>query len=72
MFELATCAQYTAELWAWFGFTLLTRGPNGLFILLVSLANLVPRSVTTHNWYLERFGGEYEALDRAYLIPSVF
>ena len=72
MFEFATCAQYTAELWAWFGFALMTAGPNGLFILLVSLSNLVPRAVTTHAWYLERFGDEYEALNRSYLFPYFF
>eukprot|EP00439_Symbiodinium_sp_Y106_P056278 s1585_g7.t2 len=47
-------AVYFCELWTWLGFFLLSWGPNhglnGLFILGVSLANLVPRSVATHRW----------------------
>jgi hypothetical protein len=38
---------------------------------LVSLANLVPRAVNTHEWYLSKFGDAYPA-DRAYLVPFVW
>lgn len=60
------------ELWAWTGFAILSWGPNGLFILLVSLANLIPRAVTTHAWYLAKFGSEYEQLGRSYLVPFLW
>ena len=46
-------------------------GPNGLFIFLVSLGNLVPRAATSHKWYLDTFP-EYAALGRAKLIPGVW
>lgn len=72
LFDYATQAIYFCELWAWFGFALLSCGPNGAFIFLVSCANLVPRSVTSHNWYLSKFGAEYAALDRKYLVPFVW
>jgi len=72
LFEHATSAQYFAELWAWGGFCLMSMGPNGLFIFLVSLVNLVPRSVATHNWYVEKFGEEYSSLGRKYLIPGLW
>lgn len=72
LFEYATQAVYFCELWAWLGFALLSCGPNGAFIFLVSFVNLVPRSVTTHNWYLTRFGGEYAALNRKYLVPFLW
>jgi 3-oxo-5-alpha-steroid 4-dehydrogenase 1 len=71
LFEYATCPQYFAELWAWLGFAILSWGPNGLFIFMVSLVNLVPRSMATHAWYVEKFGLEYPA-DRAFLVPFVF
>ena len=58
LFEYATQAVYFCELWTWCGFALLSSGPNGLFILLVYLANLVPRSKASHAWYLETFGQE--------------
>jgi len=72
LFEYATQAVYFCELWTWLGFFLLSWGPNGLFILGVSLANLVPRSVATHRWYLQHFGSEYEQLGRSYLIPFIW
>ncbi len=72
LFNYATCAQYFVELWAWTGFTLLSCGPNGLFILGVSLANLIPRAAATHAWYLDKFGQEYQELGRNKLVPGVW
>eukprot|EP00933_Yihiella_yeosuensis_P048264 TRINITY_DN44365_c0_g1_i1.p1 TRINITY_DN44365_c0_g1~~TRINITY_DN44365_c0_g1_i1.p1 ORF type:complete len:312 (+),score=31.54 TRINITY_DN44365_c0_g1_i1:51-938(+) len=72
LFEYATQAVYFCELWTWLGFFLMSWGPNGAFILCVSLANLVPRSVASHQWYLAHFGDEYAALNRKYLIPFVW
>jgi 3-oxo-5-alpha-steroid 4-dehydrogenase 1 len=69
LFEYATQAVYFCELWTWFGFFLISWGPNGLFIFLVSCANLIPRSVATHQWYLQKFGQEYADLNRTYLVP---
>lgn len=71
LFDYATSAQYFVELWAWTGFAILSWGPNGLFILLVSVGNLVPRAARTHDWYLAKFGGEYPA-SRARLVPFVW
>jgi len=70
LFDYATCGHYFSELWMWFGFAVMSWGPNGAFIFTVSLFNLVPRAVTTHAWYLEKFGSEYPS--RAYLIPGVW
>jgi 3-oxo-5-alpha-steroid 4-dehydrogenase 1 len=69
LFEYVTNAGYFAELVAWFGFAMLTWSPGGLFILLLSMANLVPRAVATHRWYLERFPDYPRA--RRILIPFV-
>eukprot|EP00929_Paragymnodinium_shiwhaense_P078877 TRINITY_DN4092_c0_g1_i1.p1 TRINITY_DN4092_c0_g1~~TRINITY_DN4092_c0_g1_i1.p1 ORF type:complete len:341 (-),score=33.04 TRINITY_DN4092_c0_g1_i1:196-1197(-) len=72
LFEYATQAVYFCELWTWFGFFVLSWGPNGAFIFCVSLANLVPRAMATHQWYLNKFGEEYAALNRKYLVPFVW
>jgi len=72
LFEYCTQAVYFCELWAWFGFFLVSRGPNGAFIFLVSLANLVPRAATSHKWYLDKFGEEYAVLGRKCLVPFVW
>ena len=71
LYDYATCAQYFVELWAWFGFFLLSWGPNGLFIFFISCANLIPRAINTHEWYTDHFGSSYPS-DRAYLVPFVW
>lgn len=71
-FEYATQAVYFCEIWTWFGFFVISCGPNGAFIFLVSCANLIPRAAASHAWYLQKFGDEYAALNRAYLVPFVW
>lgn len=72
LFVYATSAQYLVELTAWFGFWMMSYGPNGAFIFFISLVNLIPRAYSTHLWYLDRFGDEYASLGRARLIPGVW
>eukprot|EP01047_Picozoa_sp_COSAG01_P021770 COSAG01_NODE_1274_length_10946_cov_46.531483_5_plen_101_part_00 len=71
LFSYVTCAQYFAELWTFVGFAMLSWGPNGLFILGVSLCNLVPRAVQTTAWYRGEFGEAWPA-ERKHLVPFVF
>ena len=72
LFHYVSSAQYFAELVCWSGFAIMSWGPNGLFILCVSLVNLIPRSAVTHQWYIEKFGNEYIQLNRQRLIPGVW
>jgi len=72
LYQYATCPQYFVELLCWLGFAIMSWGPNGAFIFLVSCVNLIPRSVSTHQWYLNKFGEEYAVLDRKYLVPFVW
>eukprot|EP01065_Artemidia_motanka_P038549 TRINITY_DN47401_c0_g1_i1.p1 TRINITY_DN47401_c0_g1~~TRINITY_DN47401_c0_g1_i1.p1 ORF type:complete len:319 (+),score=107.95 TRINITY_DN47401_c0_g1_i1:72-959(+) len=76
LFDYATCGHYFSELWMWLGFAVMSWGPNGAFIFIVSTFNLVPRAVTTHQWYLSKFdgvgGAELYPSDRAQLIPFVW
>ena len=71
LFDYVTMGAYLSELWCWLGFAIASWGPNGAFIFLVSLVNLVPRSHATHQWYLDKFP-EYQSLNRARLIPGVW
>ena len=71
LYEYVTMGGYTCELLAWFGFAIASWGPNGLFIFLVSVGNLVPRAATSHQWYLNTFP-EYAKLGRARLLPGVW
>jgi|TARA_B110000090_G_scaffold130658_1_gene144047 hypothetical protein len=71
LFEYVTMGAYLSELWCWLGFAIASFGPNGAFIFLVSLVNLVPRSHATHSWYLNKFP-EYQELGRARLVPGLW
>lgn len=72
LYDYVTSAQYLCELCMWFGFAMASGfRVNGLFILCVSLVNLVPRSIANHEWYLSKFDS-YEALGRARLVPKVW
>lgn len=69
-FELVTSPSYLGELLMWSGFAIFTWGLPGVFILAITAANLVPRAVSTHRWYLERF--EDYPRSRKVLIPYLF
>jgi len=69
-FRFVSCPQYLGELIAWSGFALCTWSLAGVFILLISAANLVPRAVSTHAWYRDTFP-EYPP-ERKALVPFLF
>uniref|UniRef100_A0A6U3TPW4 3-oxo-5-alpha-steroid 4-dehydrogenase C-terminal domain-containing protein n=2 Tax=Ditylum brightwellii TaxID=49249 RepID=A0A6U3TPW4_9STRA len=72
LFQYVSAANYLSELIMWAGFAMASWGPNGAFIFLISVANLIPRSASTHQWYLEHFPGEYELLGRVRLFPGIW
>lgn len=70
LFRYVTNAPYTSELLLWLGFAIFTWSPAGVYILTISMANLIPRAVATQRWYLERFP-DYPK-DRKVLIPFIY
>lgn len=70
LFRFVTNPSYFTELVAWAGWALATWSLAGVYIFLISAANLIPRAVSTHRWYRERFP-EYPS-DRRVLIPFVY
>jgi 3-oxo-5-alpha-steroid 4-dehydrogenase 1 len=66
-FRLVTNPAYLGELIMWTGFSLFTWSLPGVFILTITAANLIPRALANHRWYLERFK-DYPS-DRKALIP---
>jgi 3-oxo-5-alpha-steroid 4-dehydrogenase 1 len=70
LFRWVSSPSYLAELGAWAGFALCTWSLAGVFILLVSCGNLVPRAYATHRWYRARFP-DYPPRRKA-LIPGVW
>ncbi len=70
LFRYVTNASYFTELVLWAGFALFTWSLAGVFIFAISAANLVPRAIQTHRWYLEKFP-DYPR-ERRILVPFVF
>ena len=69
LFRWVTNASYFSELVFWVGFALLTWSWAGVFILAISLANLVPRAIATHRWCREKFPDYPE--NRKALVPFI-
>jgi 3-oxo-5-alpha-steroid 4-dehydrogenase 1 len=70
LFEYVSCPSYLTELVFWIGFSLFTWSLAGVYILAISMANLIPRAKATHRWYQEKFP-DYPAR-RKILIPFVW
>ncbi|MCA9621615.1 MAG: DUF1295 domain-containing protein [Myxococcales bacterium] len=69
LYRYVSCPNYLFELTAWCGFALATWSLGAVFVLGISLANLVPRALATHAWYRRTFP-DYPSERRA-LIPHV-
>jgi len=70
LFEYVSSPSYLSELVFWVGFAVFTWSLAGVYILAISAANLVPRAIASHRWYLEKFP-DYPA-NRKILIPHVW
>lgn len=69
LFRWVSSPAYLAEICAWIGFAIACWSLAAVFILVVSIGNLVPRALATHRWYRERFA-DYPP-DRKALMPFV-
>ncbi|HRI10409.1 MAG TPA: DUF1295 domain-containing protein [Nannocystaceae bacterium] len=69
LFRWVTSPNYLTELTAWAGLAICSWSLASVFILAVSLGNLVPRALATHRWYKARFP-EYPR-ERKALVPFV-
>lgn len=67
LYRWVTSPSYLTELTGWAGLALCTWSLAGVFIFAISAANLVPRAISTHRWYRERFP-DYPR-ERTALIP---
>ncbi|MBW2377655.1 MAG: 3-oxo-5-alpha-steroid 4-dehydrogenase, partial [Deltaproteobacteria bacterium] len=69
LFRYVTNPSYLTEITAFTGFAIATWSLGATFILLITIANLVPRAFQTHRWYKEKFP-DYPR-ERRVLIPFV-
>lgn len=69
LYELVSCPNYLGELLEWIGWAIATWSLAGLSFAAFTAANLVPRALTHHRWYREKFP-EYPRGRRA-IVPFV-
>ena len=69
LFRLVSCPNYLGELIEWTGWAIATWSVPGLAFAVWTAANLVPRALSHHRWYRDKFP-EYPAERRA-VIPFV-
>jgi 3-oxo-5-alpha-steroid 4-dehydrogenase 1 len=55
VFQLVSCGNYFGELIEWIGWAFLTWSLAGLTFAVWTTANLVPRALAHHHWYLDTF-----------------
>ncbi len=69
MFRFVSCPNYLGEIMEWIGWALLTWSIVGLVFALWTMANLIPRAIRHHHWYMEHFP-DYPK-DRRAIIPFI-
>lgn len=55
MYRWISCPNYFGEILEWTGWAIATWSLAGLAFALYTIANLAPRAIKHHQWYLEKF-----------------
>lgn len=55
LYERVSCPNYLGEFLVWIGWAIATWSLGGLAFVLWTFANLIPRALTNHRWYHEKF-----------------
>lgn len=55
LFRWITCPNYFGEIIEWLGWAIATWSLAGLLFAIWTIANLLPRALSHHRWYLEKF-----------------
>lgn len=69
LFRWISCPNLFGELVEWLGFAVMTWCLPGFTFFIWTFANLVPRAISHHKWYLNKFGNYPK--DRKAIIPFV-
>jgi len=69
-YRFISCPNYFGEIIEWTGFALAAWSLPSLSFAVWTFANLAPRAIANHKWYLEKFS-DYPK-ERKALIPFVF
>ena len=69
LFQWVSCPNYLGEILEWAGWALMTFSIAGFSFFIWSIANLIPRAISTHKWYKDRFNDYPE--NRKAIIPYI-
>mmetsp|Transcript_21476 Transcript_21476/g.39294 ORF Transcript_21476/g.39294 Transcript_21476/m.39294 type:complete len:258 (-) Transcript_21476:263-1036(-) len=70
LFTYVTAANYLGEAIEWTGFAIASQTPAAWAFVIWTVANLLPRALDQHRWYLKTFD-TYSKLERKAFIPWV-
>ena len=68
-FKWVSCPQYLGEIISFIGLAVMTWNLGAVFVVAITIANLVPRAKLTHRWFKKTFE-DYPA-ERKAIIPYV-
>tara|TARA_Y100001970_G_scaffold3377_1_gene3889 strand:+ start:8087 stop:8845 length:759 start_codon:yes stop_codon:yes gene_type:complete len=69
LYKYISCPNYFGEIIEWTGFAIMVWNVPGFVFVLWTIFNLVPRAVSHHKWYKERFS-DYPSSRKA-IIPFI-
>jgi 3-oxo-5-alpha-steroid 4-dehydrogenase 1 len=70
LFKYVSCPNLFGETLEWAGFAVLTWSLPGLAFFVWTFANLIPRAISHHNWYKEKF--EDYPKERKAVLPFIW
>ena len=65
-----SCANFFGEIIEWLGYAIASSSLAGWAFLVFVCANLIPRGMAHHQWYLDKFKDDYPK-NRYAVIPFV-
>ncbi len=69
LFKHVSCPNYLGEIIQWFGFAIICWNLPALSFAIWTFVNLVPRALSHHKWYNEKF--EHYPKDRKAIFPFI-
>ena len=69
LYRFVSCPNYLGEIMIWLGWAILLKSWVGVAFFMWTIANLVPRALTSHKWYKEKFT-DYPT-ERKAIIPRI-
>ena len=70
LFNKISNPNYFGEIMEWLGWFIMTMSPAGLVFFVWTLANLIPRAKSNHEWCLENIKGY--PVDRKRIVPYIY